>query len=236
MVKYQIQAINGEIVHDFAFGLLRAIEFQNWARSERVYAYDTVIAPYYNDRVVPVGSVEFCNDYFIGTFGENPPPINIPVELLEFKFTNRIVINGTEKDLSKGVFFKSNDAIKSITDIYDDSMDVPEGNYQISETIDIESEYRCFVYDGELVGIHHYSGSFYKYPNIEEIKSMIKAYSSQPISYTLDVGIYRDETVIIEVHDFFSCGLYGFANYKILPQMFTRWFNNYKACCETKSI
>ena len=229
MIEYQIQAVDGEIVYDFAFVLLRAIAFQNWARSEKVYHYKEVDKPEYNPNIIPIGSVEFCNDYFMGTLGSKPLPINVPPELLGREFTGRKVINGNEKDLSNGLFFKSNDAIKSITDIYDENMDVQEGNYQISDSISIESEYRCFIYGGELVGVHYYSGSFHKYPDISRVEAMIKAYSTQPIAFTLDVGICSGETVIIEVHDFFACGLYGFSDYKILPQMFTRWFNEYKA-------
>lgn len=56
---------------------------------------------------------------------------------------------------------------------------------------------------------------------------MIGNYTSQPPAFTLDVAITpNNETVIIEIHDFFSCGLYSFAEHKILPFMFTRTFNN----------
>jgi len=56
---------------------------------------------------------------------------------------------------------------------------------------------------------------------------MIKAYTKAPVAHTLDVAISGGETVIIEVHDFFSCGLYGFADHKILPFMFARWFQEF---------
>jgi len=56
---------------------------------------------------------------------------------------------------------------------------------------------------------------------------MINSYITQPIAYTLDVGVVNDKTYIIEVHDFFSCGLYGFSNHQILPFMFSRWFNSF---------
>jgi hypothetical protein len=57
---------------------------------------------------------------------------------------------------------------------------------------------------------------------------MIKAYSKEaPVAYTLDVGVNKKHTFIIEAHDFFSCGLYGFADLKLLPLMFYRWFRDY---------
>jgi len=36
-----------------------------------------------------------------------------------------------------------------------------------------------------------------------------------------------NETFVIEVHDFFSCGLYGFADHSIYPNMLHRWFWQY---------
>ena len=56
---------------------------------------------------------------------------------------------------------------------------------------------------------------------------MIDAFEDCPIAYTLDVGINDNGTFVIEVHDFFSCGLYGFSNHPILPQMFGRWYTEY---------
>lgn len=56
---------------------------------------------------------------------------------------------------------------------------------------------------------------------------MIKQYITAPIAYTLDVGISDGKTVVIEVHDFFSCGFYGFSDHTIIPFMFSRWFIEY---------
>ena len=57
---------------------------------------------------------------------------------------------------------------------------------------------------------------------------MIDSYKSQPVAFTLDVAVDGDDnTVVIEVHDFFSCGLYGFSEYKILPFMFSNWFYSF---------
>jgi hypothetical protein len=57
---------------------------------------------------------------------------------------------------------------------------------------------------------------------------MIKKYKSAPIAYTLDVGVNdKDGTFIIEIHTFFSCGLYGFVNHAILPNMFYQCFQEY---------
>ena len=86
---------------------------------------------------------------------------------------------------------------------------------------------RCFVYQNKLVGLQNYSGDFTKFPNVDIINKMIDTYKSSPVAYTLDVAIDKNNTVVIEVHDFFSCGLYGFNDHRILPYMFSKWFNNF---------
>ena len=83
------------------------------------------------------------------------------------------------------------------------------------------------MFDKKIIGLQNYSGKFDVFPNVKKIQKMIDCYTSQPISYTLDVAISDNNTVVIEVHDFFSCGLYGFSNHKILPQMFAKWFYSF---------
>ena len=128
---------------------------------------------------------------------------------------------------------KSNDKIKGITKLVEnpDILSVPPGrNYQISEYISIDSEWRSFIYKGKLVGLQHYVGEFTLFPDVQLIKQMIEVYEvskDAPVAYTLDVGINDHGTFVIEVHDFFSCGLYGFSNNPILPNMFSRWFHEY---------
>lgn len=107
----------------------------------------------------------------------------------------------------------------------------PVGNYQISDMTDIDAEYRCFVYKDELVGIHYYSGNFTVFPDYEQILKMKRAFSylmgQAPVAYTLDIGVKwkegENETFVIECHDFYSCGLYGFSDLNKLPFMFNRW-------------
>ena len=69
------------------------------------------------------------------------------------------------------------------------------------------------------------TGDFTIFPNIDKINKMI--FKSAPVAYTLDVAICDGATVVIEVHDFFSCGLYGFSDLKILPYMFSQWYYEY---------
>ena len=114
-------------------------------------------------------------------------------------------------------FVKSNDQIKYFTELVDCnengiygttySVPIPVGNHQISEYLrGIDSEWRAFVYKGKLVGLQNYCGEFTKFPSVRQINAMISAYKSAPVAYTLDVGVTDLGTVVIEVHDFFSCG------------------------------
>jgi hypothetical protein len=158
-------------------------------------------------------------------------PINVPDELSLPNFTQRHLFNGDEKnvnDLNGSWFIKSNDKIKSYAEPYfqdkEDKLPIlSKGNYQYSEYIQIDSEWRAFVFEGKLLGLQNYSGDFLKFPDAKQITSMIENYKSAPISYTLDVGVNDKGTFIIECHSFFSCGLYGFNNI-LIPKMYMKWF------------
>ena len=160
-------------------------------------------------------------------------PMNVPESL--FKYAGRKIKNGTFNDIygftvnnKQFDFIKSNEQIKGICGFIDSISlnDLRKNQFvQLSKEIEILSEYRCFVFQNELVGIKHYTGDFKIFPKISTIENMIKDFADSPVSYTIDIGIKDSgETIVIECHDFFSCGLYGFDNYKLLPLMFYRWF------------
>lgn len=244
-MKFLIQQINGTVKHDFAFTLLESIHYQNWMQNNRVHivrffkTYDSDNQPplkfkEYQQNYIPIGSVRFVEAWFQQFYEHTIKPINIPTELMGRRFTQRKVFNGTNRDLEKlrgGYFIKTNTKIKGFAELLNISKkgihEIPEDDYQISNAINIISEWRVFVYRGQLVGLQNYSGDFTKFPNLEAIKEMIKAYQSAPIAYTLDVGMNSIATFVIEVHDFFSCGLYGFADHRILPNMFSNWHKEY---------
>ena len=233
-MKYIIQTIEGEIKHDFSFTLLRSFEFHEWLGYPKEYVLsDTVLE---EKGCVPVGSVEFVLEYLKINYDLEPKPVNIPLSLYKEKFLKRKVLigfdtflqsEGVDEVLTDGeVFVKSLNKIKvdGYPKIVTKEETLDRDLYLYSELIEIESEYRCFVFNGELLGINNYSGDFTTFPNVDTIKEMIEAYDDQPIAFILDVGVLESgETVVIEAHDFFSCGLYGFADMKRLPIMYSRW-------------
>jgi len=223
-MKFLIQTIDGKVVHDFAITLIEAIRYSNWLykTSDFEYIESETIDGYIG--CVPVGSVEFVTEYTKHFFDIDLKPINVPDILMDKQYSGRNIFNGTNKDIKSKSFVKSMDKIKSFTEITNEA---PPGNYQISDFIEIESEYRCFVYKNELVGLQNYSGDFKLFPDIKKIEEMISVYSeTSPSAYTLDVAILdNNETIVVEVHDFFSCGLYGFSDLQKLPLMFYSWYN-----------
>ena len=249
-MKFLIQKINGEIRHDFVYVLMESIRFRNWLQNAEKIKYrffdttedgvDFKFKPLHR-HYVPVGTVEFVSSFINHFYGLTPKPMNVPWELRVYPlFSKRRITDCTDVEVmtlknTVKLFVKSNDKIKGYSEIIDTSKEfqVPAGNYQISDYLTgIESEWRAFVYNDILVGLQNYCGEFTLFPNPETIKNMIKAFKSAPIAYTLDVGVrnvdyYQKETIIIEAHDFFSCGLYGFSNLAIYPQMLHRWFWQY---------
>lgn len=204
---------------------------------------------------IPVGNIEFVfafiDKYIKPNGSKEIKPLNVPEDLMEYEYSKRYIDNIViSDDISRhkwydwmkndtqfnDFFIKSNDTIKNpINDFYKivdilDNNKIPNGNYQLSECINIVSEYRCFVYNNDLKGIQFYSGDFTKLPDTNKIYEMIDVYSkSAPKAYTLDIAITdSNKTCIIEAHEFFSCGLYGFSSYNHLPYMFKRVFDDIK--------
>ena len=228
-MKFLIQTVNDEIIHDFSFQLKEAIRYRNWYYNSNIdmIEYTNSVTPEYKEGYCPIGSVEFVSYYLEKYFNKQLKPINVPESL--YKYANRRIVVGNEDSYvgDGSVFAKSHDKIKRFADIINPGYILDPGEYQFSGVIDIESEWRCFVYNKELVGLQNYSGDFTLFPDVSVIKEMINDYNNQPVAYTLDVGVVGATTFIIEVHDFFSCCLYGFCDNRILPLMFYRWFYNF---------
>lgn len=250
-MRFLIQKIGREVRHDFSFTLLESVRYQNWIRNMD----DDIKIKYidyidfdkenwnwwfksFHQHYFPIGSVEFVLAWFKRFHDHVPKPINVPEELFHPRYCRRPIINGNHIDIENLVhgkwFVKSATQFKRFAEVLeiDDNHSwnlsaIPAGHYQMSEYIDIKSEWRTFVYQDKLVGLQNYSGDFDLFPNVSIINEMIKIYKSAPIAYTLDIGVNDHNTFVIEVHDFFSCGLYGFADHNILPFMFNRWFHEY---------
>ena len=254
-MNFLIQKINNEIRHDFAFTLIESARFHNWLHHgtrigiKYLNTIDIVepsdIYPpfdfknyHYRQKYVPIGSVDFVVEYLQRMYGLMPKPINVPEAL--FDRANRKIFNGNHLSLENcaGKYFvKSNDYFKGFTEIIECvdtgnqgttySKPIPIGDYQFSEVISIDSEWRAFIYNGKMIGLQNYCGEFTKWPDVWKIKQMIYEYQANgkpPIAYTLDVGVNDRGTFVIELHPMMSVGLYGFSDHKVLPYMFYKCF------------
>lgn len=233
MSHFLIQTINGCVVHDFAFHLIKAIEYHNWLRNEEVYTYALSEAPEHSPDMIPIGSLEYVFSYlerYQSVKKSQIRPINIPIPLREVTFAGRELYVAKKEDIPTPsyLFIKSNEAYKGFTDVVENTSTLPAGEYLVSEVVEMDSEWRAFVQNGELVGLQHYLGDFLLFPDVSKLKEMINAYQDAPRSYTLDIGVANKTTMVIEVHPFVSCGLYGFHDYKRLPNMMIQGYLHMK--------
>lgn len=202
----------------------------------------------------PVGSVEFVVNWLKRNHNKIPKPINVPDCYLigsdddshKVNYCGRFITNIGENSnyklpnylKDKNVYIKSNDVIKSSINGIHNSSEIGKtifGNLQISSLIneeDIISESRVFIYGGKILDVRNYAGDSFVIPKRDKIQQIINIYKNPPISYTLDVmniidSNYEVNSIVLEIHDFFSCGLYGFSNYEKYPFMLYRWFKEF---------
>lgn len=212
--------------------LVERIGLHNWSHPEAKVTCDFgqfdllrshVYAKNYLQKVIPVGSIEFTEAVVAQAFGvSNIHPQNIPEPLQDNVFSGRRLVPSTTissvpqimTDWNVGqVFLKSATRSKgNITGIYNlKSLPQTEDEVLVSEVLPLLSEWRVFVFKDMVQDIRHYTGSPYAVPHESVVKNMVRAMDGRLESYTLDVGVTagNQRTVIIEVHNFISCGLYG---------------------------
>lgn len=81
-----------------------------------------------------------------------------------------------------------------------------------------KSEYRFFVYRGEVVGVGHYKGSPTVFPDGNTVRKMARQWTEAPVAWCLDVGVdQHGNTALVEVNDGHSMGDYG-----LYPALYAR--------------
>ena len=179
---------------------------------------------------IPLGSIEFVEAFLSRTYDMNEPlnPILIPTELQSERYLGRriSIVRSAESanDVArkwncKKVFLKSASKLKcDFAGVYDLEQDrLPEDSaIFLSEPLDIRSEWRAFIWRHRIVGIKNYAGDQWLLPDRDIAEEMVERYTAAPESYTLDMAVCWDKrigqrrTTVVEVHNFISCGLYGF--------------------------
>ena len=231
-------------IYNWQTELINNINWQNEHRPKenQIEYWLDHTAAYINMECIPVGSVEFVHNFFKFNNIPVPNPINIPKELFrmaEIEELNPEIINTNKKiSLSNSKFIKSTTEIKHPSNGI--VSELPIGEWQVTDIVDIDIEVRCFIFNGMLLDVKPYSGKWWNtdFNSLDGfVKKLINMYKSAPPAYTLDIGItkhlekddlgysfHRDKHYIIEAHNFYSCGLYGFSMPNYYPQMLSQWY------------
>lgn len=184
----------------------------------------TLLGKYPTKDDVIIGSVQATEVFFKAIGVEIPKYLGYPESLK--KYLGREIIKTTIGNIDKSFpyFIKPAEEVKLFTgDIIENEKSLitlktyfgdginDNTNVYVSDKIDIESEYRCFVHEGKLKGIQYYAGDFRIYPESSKIEEMVKCFDNSPVAYTLDVGVTNNgETILVEINDMWAIGSYGF--------------------------
>ena len=243
MMKFIIQTINGKVTLDFCFELERAQEYWNWRKEPFSITYMSLEELQAKRDIIgldwiPVGTIEFVKVFS----GIDIKPINIPTPLFDndtwtggawvgkvadlperFKSTTPLYVKST-------LFLKDN--INGV--VMDLSTLDPNQDYQFRLPLNILSEWRCFVWGGEVIACQPYSGDPFVFPEPSKIKRAIRISGLTCPALTMDFAVIKNKegitmTVVMEAHEFVSCGLYGFSDYQKLPLMLKRAWDYVKS-------
>lgn len=181
-----------------------------------------------NELYIPVGSIEFVEAFM----GKEITPIDM-LKIFDNELMGRRIeictlenIYGVYKRFGKDeLFIKDAEGTKKIEPIicniahfnnwYKSQINAgvsSKRKFIVSSVIDIQAEWRCFVYNGKLCGCQQYIGDFWQIPEANTINIIVNQLKNKLKlgAFTIDVGICNGNTYIIEMHNLISCGLYGF--------------------------
>jgi hypothetical protein len=227
--KIYIQALNNFPIDDWAVSAY--IGFKQ--RQADIYFFEHIDEVPVERSVILVASIENTNIFFERLGLPPKQSINIPDCLREYagrkiehltvgefltrrKYPVFVKPDGKSKEFVAGV-------VSSEKYLFFFESLPKETKCMTSEVIDILSEYRCYVTEGELKGIKHYQGDFRIFPDVKVIENAIKDYTNAPAGYTIDFGVTHQGTVLIEVNDGFSIGNYGLEHSTYVTLLCKRW-------------
>ena len=94
----------------------------------------------------------------------------------------------------------------------------------VSEYVLFESAWRVFVVDGKIIGMSHYQGDYFVYPDPDTIKQALQSYVNAPAGYGIDFGVLSDgRTVLVEANDGYSLGSYNLNSVDYSRVLEARW-------------
>ena len=171
---------------------------------------------------IPIGSIEFVQTWLKRVHNiDEINPIEIPLVLRKDEFLKRNykIVHYHELPNSGNFFIKDVSQLKgfsyngNIAHIYDELESLDKTHlFQVSEMVDIKSEYRVYIINGKIEAISHYDGNPLIFPDVALINKANIIWSLEkdyPKSCTIDIMVTDRGTSIIECHPFISVGLYS---------------------------
>jgi hypothetical protein len=206
------------------------------AKGTKVHIFEFIDeVPVSRENIVVAGVKETYQ--YLAQLGIQPRrTLNVPEELMQYagRKIEFMTLGEFKKDSRLPIFVKPNDLNKqfdagvvSKQSSKESFFPFPdETNVLVSEVIDVVSEYRCYVIQGELVGIKHYRGDIRIFPDVAVIDGCIRDFKDAPSGYSVDVGILSDgRTILIECQDGWSIGNYGLEDDLYTKLITRRWMD-----------
>lgn len=228
-MKFLVEAhkVFGHLVpaHDFGYSYLEVADYHNWttqSRCDDVLFLENTQFPqeYLTKDCIPVGSLDFCLAWYRQMGCAPILPLNIP-QFLD-PFIKRDIIRTQDlANTGRQYFGKSMQKFKSdkngLYTEYHGTVPMLFTEY----VQDICSEWRVFVCNGLVEGLRCYSGTPLAVPDMGYCDSIVRAVDANWLkSYTADLMVRKSGvTDVVELHDFFACGLYGFSDPVALRRM-----------------
>ena len=93
-----------------------------------------------------------------------------------------------------------------------------------SPLLEIGTEYRVYVLQGQVLASCLYLGSGRNFPHNKVVGDMIRKFKNAPQSYCLDVGVLAsNETILIEMTEILAASNYGLPPYLHSQMIEVRW-------------
>lgn len=175
--------------------------------------------------IIPVGGLNFVSAYL----GKHIKPIDISgvdrkftgreIQILSYdEMTAYLDRNGPRfiKSATKCKEFPAGKYDKNSIESIEKSINYlhKSHRFMVSELIHLLAEWRLFIHKGKILDCKQYMGSWESRFDDAFVKEMVASIPKSIIpytSYTVDIGLTdANSIVLIETHNFISCGLYGF--------------------------
>ena len=158
---------------------------------------------------VPVGTVEFVQRFC--TLAWITLPANMSYPPMLSWYLQRDTWTGTFESADPNCFVKPRDTKVFTGGIKSQLTETVAARTPvwIAEPVTFAAEFRYYVLNGQIVGFSRYDdGDDPVSADESVVTAMIAQWESQPVGYSIDVGIVDGATVLIEVNDGWSLGLY----------------------------